>query len=66
MNGDVVGALVAGPRAEEFGAAELAALTALVETATGRLAAAWRAATLGSAAVDMPAEALQQARDNVA
>ena len=66
VNGDVVGALVVGPRADEFGSAELAALTALVETAGTRLAAAWRAATLGTAAVDMPAEALQQARDNVA
>ena len=66
VNGDVVGALVAGPRAEEFSSAELAALSVLVETAGTRLAGAWRAATLGTAAVDLPAEALQQARDNVA
>jgi hypothetical protein len=66
VNGDVVGALVAGPRAEEFTAAELSSLSALVETAGTRLAAAWRAATLGANAVEVPAEALQQARDNVA
>jgi hypothetical protein len=66
VNGDVVGALVAGPRAEEFGAADLASLSALVEATGARLAAAWRAATLGASVVDLPAEALQQARDNVA
>jgi hypothetical protein len=66
VNGNVVGALVAGPRAEEFGSDELATLTKLVEAAGTRLAAAWRAATLGASVVEVPAEALQQARDNVA
>lgn len=66
VNGDVVGALVAGPRAEEFGPAELDNLSLLVEGAGVRLAAAWRASTLGASAVNVPAEALQQARDNVA
>ena len=66
VNGDVVGALVAGPRAEELSATELDSLGALVEAAGTRLAAAWRAATLGTAAIEMPVEALQQARDNVA
>lgn len=66
VNGDVVGALIVGPRADDIGSAELDVLTALVEAAGTRLAAAWRAATLGANAVDMPAEALQQARDNVA
>ena len=66
VNGDVVGALVAGPRAQEFSADDLATIAQLVGTASTRLAAAWRAATLGTAGVDLPAEALQQARDNVA
>ena len=66
MNGDVVGAVVAGPRAEEFSQADLDGVAALVGAAAARLAAAWRAATLGTSAVNMPAEALQQARDNVA
>ena len=66
VNGDVVGALVAGPRAEDFGPAELDDLGRLVEAAGVRLAAAWRAATLGASAVDVPAAALQRARDNVA
>ena len=66
VNGDVVGALVAGPRVAEFTAVDLEQLTALVAGAGAGLAAAWRAATLGTAAVDVPAEALQQARDNVA
>ena len=66
VNGDVVGALVVGPRAEDFSAGDLSALSGFVETAGARLAAAWRAATLGASAVEVPAEALQQARDNVA
>ena len=66
VNGDVVGALIAGPRAEEFAAADLDRLNGLVQAAGVRLAAAWRASTLGAAAVQLPAEALQQARDNVA
>ncbi|MDP9320595.1 MAG: hypothetical protein M3P16_05835 [Chloroflexota bacterium] len=45
VNGDVVGALVAGPRAEELGAAELDHLRALVDTTQRRLVAAWRTAT---------------------
>lgn len=66
VNGDVVGALIAGPRADEFGAGELSSITAMVESASSRLGAAWRAATVGAAAVEVPAEALRQARDNVA
>jgi hypothetical protein len=66
VNGDVVGAVIAGPRAEEFSHADLDGLTTIVGTASARLAAAWREATLGTTAVNMPAEALQQARDNVA
>ena len=66
VNGDVVGAVVAGPRAEEFSQTDLDGVAALVEAAAARLAAAWRAATLGTPAVNMPAEALRQARDNVA
>jgi hypothetical protein len=46
VNGDVVGALVAGPRAEELGAAELDHLRSLVDAAERRLAAVWRTATL--------------------
>ena len=45
VNGDVVGALVAGPRAEEQGAAELDHLRALVDTTQRRLVAVWRMAT---------------------
>ncbi len=66
VNGDVVGALIAGPRADEFSADELSSISAMVESASARLGAAWRAATVGAAAVEVPAEALQQARDNVA
>ena len=66
VNGDVVGAVVAGPRAEEFSQTDLDGVAALVEAAGARLGAAWRAATLGTSAVNMPPEALQQARDNVA
>ena len=63
VNGDVVGALVAGPRAEELAPAELDLLRILVDTVGQRLAAAWRAATLGGAsAVDVPADALHAAR----
>ncbi|MEP7003634.1 MAG: GAF domain-containing protein [Chloroflexota bacterium] len=66
VNGDVVGALIAGPRADEFSAGELSSIAALVESASARLGVAWRAATIGAAAVEVPAEALQQARANVA
>ena len=63
VNGDVVGALVAGPRAEELGPAELDHLRMLVDSVGQRLAAAWRAATLGgAAAVEVPADTLQAAR----
>src|SRR4029077_4890429 len=63
VNGDVVGALVAGPRAEEIGPVEIDHLRALVDAVGQRLAAAWRAATLGGATgVDVPADALQAAR----
>jgi hypothetical protein len=63
VNGDVVGALVAGPRAEEIGPVELDHLRFLVDAVGQRLAAAWRAATLGGATgVDVPADALQAAR----
>ncbi len=62
VNGDVVGALVAGPRAEDFGAAELDAIQTLVASAGRRLSAAWRAATLGgTSAIDVPAD-MQAAR----
>ena len=63
VNGDVVGAVVVGPRAEELGPAELDHLKVLVDSVGERLAAAWRAATLGgAAAVDVPADTLQAAR----
>jgi hypothetical protein len=63
VNGDVVGALVAGPRAEEFTPADLDQLRAQVDAVGERLAAAWRAATLGGAAgVDVSADALRAAR----
>jgi len=63
VNGDVVGALVVGPRADEFGAVELDHLRVLVDSVGQRLAAAWRAATLGgAAAVEVPADTLQTAR----
>ncbi|HEV2249294.1 MAG TPA: hypothetical protein VGT60_02170 [Candidatus Limnocylindria bacterium] len=68
VNGDVVGAVVAGPRAEDIGPVELDHLGSLLDAAGRRLAAAWRAATLGGAAgVEVPAETLQAARSqNVA
>ena len=63
VNGDVIGALVAGPRAEELGQAELEQLRALVDGVGQRLAAAWRAATLGgTSGVDVPVKTLQVAR----
>jgi len=63
VNGDVVGAVVAGPRAEEIGPAELDHLGFLINAVGERLAAAWRAATLGGASgVDVPADALHAAR----
>ena len=63
VNGDVVGALVAGPRAEEIGPVELDHLGFLIGAVGERLAAAWRAATLGGASgVDVPADALHAAR----
>jgi hypothetical protein len=63
VNGDVVGAVVAGPRAEEIGPVELDHLGFLITGVGERLAAAWRAATLGGAAgVDVPADALHAAR----
>jgi len=63
VNGDVVGAVVVGPRAEELGPAELDHLKVLVDSVGERLAAAWRAATLGgAAAVDVSADTLQAAR----
>ena len=63
VSGDVVGALVAGPRAEEFGPAELDEVRALVEAVGQRLAGAWRAASLGGASgVDLTAATLQAAR----
>jgi hypothetical protein len=63
VNGSVVGALVAGPRAEDVGPVELDRLRSLVDATGQRLAAAWRAAALGGAAgVDVPADALHAAR----
>ena len=63
VNGDVVGALVAGPRAEELGPIELDHLRALVDAVGQRLAAAWRAVALGGASgVAVPADTLQAAR----
>ena len=63
VNGDVVGALVAGPRAEEIGPVELDHLGFVINAVGERLAAAWRAATLGGATgVDVPADALHAAR----
>jgi hypothetical protein len=68
VNGDVVGAVIAGPRADDIGPVELDHLRVLLEDTGHRLAAAWRAATLGGATgVDVPADALQAARsDHVA
>lgn len=62
VNGDVVGALVAGPRAEELSPVESEQIAALVASVGDRLAAAWRAATLGTPAVDLRLDALQTAR----
>lgn len=63
VNGDVVGALVAGPRAEEFAPADLDQLRALVDAVGERLAGAWRAATLGGAVgVDVTADTLRAVR----
>lgn len=62
VNGDVVGALVAGPRAEELSSVESEQIAALVASVGDRLAAAWRAATLGTPAVDLRLDALQTAR----
>ncbi len=63
VNGDVVGALVAGPRAEEIGPVELDHLRFLIDAVGERLSAAWRAATLGGVSgVDVPPDALQAAR----
>jgi hypothetical protein len=63
VNGGVVGAVIAGPRADDIGPVELDHLRALLEDTGHRLAAAWRAATLGGATgVDVPADALQAAR----
>jgi hypothetical protein len=63
VNGDVVGALVAGPRAEEIGPVELEHLGFMIDAVGERLSAAWRAATLGGASgVDVPADALHAAR----
>jgi hypothetical protein len=63
VNGEVVGALVAGPRAEEIGPVELDHLRFVIDAVGERLSAAWRAATLGGASgVDVPAAALQAAR----
>ena len=58
VDGDVVGALIAGPCAAELEASGVERLGALVEGACRRLAAAWRAATLGDATgVEVPADA---------
>ena len=62
VNGDVVGAVVAGPCAEGISDVEQEQLRLIVDAASQRLAAAWRAATLGATAVDVPAEAIQAAR----
>lgn len=62
VNGAVVGAVIAGPRAEELGDELLATLRQAVDAAASRLAAAWRAATLGAPAVEVPAAALEAAR----
>lgn len=62
VNGGVVGAVVAGPRAEAISDDEQEQLRAIVEAASQRLAAAWRAATLGATAVDVRPEATQAAR----
>jgi len=63
VNGDVVGAVVAGPRAEELGPQDIDKLRAIVESAGQRLAAAWRAAALGgTSGVDVPEDARQGPR----
>ena len=63
VNGEVVGALVAGPRLEELQPAELANIGSLVDAVGRRLSAAWRATTLGGAnRVVVPASALQAGR----
>jgi hypothetical protein len=63
VNGDIVGALVAGPRAEEFSTGDLDQLRSLVDAVGQRLAAAWRSAALGGASgVDVSAATLHAAR----
>ncbi len=63
VNGDVVGALVAGPQADDLGPVEIARIRDLVAAASERLAGAWRAATLGGASgVDLPPDAVHAAR----
>jgi len=63
VNGEVVGALVAGPRAEELQPTELDHVGALVDAVGRRLSAAWRASTLGGAnGVVVPVSALQTGR----
>ena len=57
VDGDVVGALVAGPRADQLEPVAVEQLHALVDAACRRLSAVWRAATLGDAAgVEVPAD----------
>jgi hypothetical protein len=63
VNGDVVGALVVGPRADDLGSDEIEQVRSLVEAVGERLAAAWRATALGGASgVDVPAATLEAAR----
>jgi hypothetical protein len=63
VNGEVVGALVAGPRAEELQPTELDHIGSLVDAVGRRLSAAWRASTLGGASgVVVPPGALQSGR----
>jgi len=57
VDGDVVGALVAGPCADELEPGGVERLRALVDATCRRLSAAWRAATLGDATgVEVPAD----------
>ena len=63
VNGDVVGALIAGPRAEALSPQDIDQVRAIVDSAGQRLASAWRAAGLGgTSGIEVPAETRQGSR----
>jgi hypothetical protein len=62
VDGDVVGALIAGPRPDEVEPAALEQLRGLVDAACRRLSVVWRAGTLGDATgVEVPADSRRSA-----